>query len=233
MLKKTNVFILVGFLLVAMLGVGIFVKSPMEGELIKIYKATPFSQQNTRGTKASATSSVSEPTEDKHPVLTSGKDYDNSLMSSHTSDLMSEEKVTEESEIDLSFFEEMEEPLGNESPGEDSADESVNTETWLAEQIESLTRQLSEKYPELAELGHMSLAEINALYPTPEDKEALAQLSLRAQAEFIADFRILFSKVPPEIMEESFAILQEMFTERWGNETADKVITVLRAHLDL
>lgn len=233
MFKRAKVFILVGFLLVAMLGVGIFVKRPMEREFIKIYKATPFSQQNTRGTKASATSSLAESIEDKPPVLSPREDDDNSLMSSHTSDLMSEEKVTEESEIDFSLFEEMEEPVGNDSPGEDLAAESVNIETWLAEQIEPLTRQLSEKYPELAELGHMTLAEIHERYPTPEDISALAELSLQAQSEFMEDFRILFSEVPSDVVEESLAIVQEMFTESWGDDTANKVIAELRVHLRL
>ena len=116
-------------------------------------------------------------------------------------------------------------------------DEPVNDETHVAkcivEEIGSLTHKLNEKYPELTALSSMTLDEINALYPTAEEKAVLMALSEQAQTEFRTDFRDLFSMVSPEVIDESFAIVRRMFAENWGTDTADQVIDELRRQLEL
>ena len=124
-------------------------------------------------------------------------------------------------------------PLRDASEPEEIPSDDSDLSARLASQIEALTAQMEEKYPELTALPYLSLDEINELYPTPEARAALHEQSVKAQEEFMGGFRALFSEVPEEVMEESLLVIREMFTDSWGTETADLVIAELRAGLGL
>ena len=101
----------------------------------------------------------------------------------------------------------------------------------LTAQIEALTTQITEKYPELATLGYLSLDEIHELYPTPEALAELVKQSEKAQTEFMEDFSALFSELPAYVVEESLSSARETLVASWGTETTDMVMAEVRSHL--
>ena len=101
----------------------------------------------------------------------------------------------------------------------------------IASQIEKLGIALNEKYPEIAQLATVSPAELEELYPTPEDRQELAELGQKVLAEFTGEIRSLFSQLPADVREDSLAEVREHFTTYMGQEMAEAIMTELRSRL--
>ena len=219
MSKRTKVSSLIGLLCALLLAGAIYFyyQNAAEPVHIRIYmvpersekKAEPpptsFQQVMVRPTTQIPTSEVShyEQVEDTH-------DYD--LVYGHTDD--------------SDFF------LADDSEPEETTNSNFSARLVdLAAQIEAVTTRFSKKYPDLIDLANLSLDEIHELYPTPEALAALAKQSEKARAEFMTDFSSLFSELPTEIREECLSFARETLVASWGTETADAVMTELRAHL--
>ena len=121
-----------------------------------------------------------------------------------------------------------EEPLHTES----AVDVEQVRIAGIASQIEKLGIALNEKYPEIARLATVSPAELEELYPTPEDRQALAELGQKVLAEFTDEFRSLFSQLPADVQEDSLAEAHDHFTTYMGRGMADAIMTELRSRLE-
>lgn len=235
MFKSAKILTLLGLLLVIALVGGLYLTSKNAADLdpIVVYKATPLPQKKTAASEFSGHSSLSEePIDTSSTIPTPSKDVHEHAtheQESHWDDGTS----PDESELAASVFEKMDFEEIKGSVNNDLSDEGATLREQIVQQLEDLTIKLEKKYPEVAKLGTMTLEELNALYPTSEDKKAIGNLAQQAHAEFIEDFRVVFSKLPSDEIEEGFAIVQEIIIAQWGTEVADQVMTKLRTDLDL
>ncbi len=101
----------------------------------------------------------------------------------------------------------------------------------IASHIEKLGLALNKKYPEIALLATVSPAELEELYPTPEDRQKLAELGQKALAEFTGEIRSLFLQLPADVQEDSFDEAREHFTTYMGQEMADAIMKELRSRI--
>lgn len=231
MFKSAKLSALLGVLCVMLLvgGIYFYQQNATEQVPIKIYRVPEVSQQKADLRPASfqqpaARSTTLTPSSDSDdhesaPPLPDSIDH----VHPYESDPFLTDSSEPEREAHLPDASEPEEMPGNDSDFSER----------LASQIEALTAQMEEKYPEVTALPYLSLDEINELYPTPEARAALQEQSLKAQEEFMGGFRSLFSEVPEGVVEESLLVIRELFTDSWGAETADLVIAELRAGLGL
>lgn len=100
---------------------------------------------------------------------------------------------------------------------------------WLVEQFELLNASFKQNYPDIAMLADLTLEEIHELYPTAEDRAALRERSLSAQAAFFADFRDLFSIFPSDVQDEIWGDLEQELVGRLGAEFTALVMEEIRA----
>lgn len=110
-------------------------------------------------------------------------------------------------------------------------DESVAP--WVIEQFNQLNVWFQETYPDLTEVSTMSPEDFLEAYPTDEAQEAFQERARFAQSVLFGRLRDLLAEVSPSVTEEALSIAKEHFTTIWGAETADMVLTKLRAELDL
>ena len=108
-----------------------------------------------------------------------------------------------------------------------------NVAPWVIEQFNQLNTWFQETYPDLTEVSTMSPEDFLEAYPTNEAQEALQKRARSAQSVLFGRLRDLLAGVPPSVAEEALSIAKEHFTTVWGAETADMVMTKLRAELDL
>ena len=120
-----------------------------------------------------------------------------------------------------------EEPLSTESA--DDAEQSRIDD--IESQLEKIVAAQNKKYPEIAQLAIISPSELEELYPTPEDRQELAELGRKAQAEFMSEFRSLFLQLPADMREDSLAEARRHFTTYMGQGMADAIMKELRSRL--
>ena len=113
-----------------------------------------------------------------------------------------------------------------------NTDEDVVTE-WIGEQLEILTAQMEEKYPEIARLTELTPAEIRHRYSTPTARHKLQKLAAEARTEFFDDLRDLFSLLPVDVIETALEATRQDLMENFGPEMVDKIILEIRAEMDL
>lgn len=104
---------------------------------------------------------------------------------------------------------------------------------WVGEQLEILVVQMEEKYPEIARLAELTPAEIRHRYSTPTARRELQTLAAEARAEFFDDLRDLFFLLPVEVRETALQETRQDLMENWGADMTDKIISEIRAEMDL
>ena len=107
---------------------------------------------------------------------------------------------------------------------------------WVTETMEvldDLNTRFLEKYPELFEIGNMTREDFFEKYPTVESRQALLEYVQSVQPEMFAELRAVFSNLPIEIADDILLKTKDHFIQMWGPETADQVVTQLRAELGL
>ena len=109
----------------------------------------------------------------------------------------------------------------------------TNIAPWVIEQFEQLNAWFQETYPALNAVSTMTPDKFLEAYPTNEAQEALQERAQAAQAVLFERLRDLFAELPPPVTEEALSITKKHFTTVWGAETAEMVMTKLRAELDL
>ncbi len=108
-----------------------------------------------------------------------------------------------------------------------------NVAPWVIEQFNQLNMWFQETYPDLIEVSTMSPEDFLEVYPTNEAQEAFQKRARAAQAALFGQLRNLLTEVPRPVVEKSLSVAKDHFTKMWGAETAEMVMTKLRAELDL
>ena len=224
MTKRTKVSVLLGILCVLFLAGGIYFYHQHTAETVqeRVYLVPEQSERQAapplmalQRTLAPSTLHLYAPEELHH----------RDTAHEHESDTAALTDASDPSLIETEFSEESLTP-------ESAVDVEQARIAGIASQIEKLGRALNEKYPEIAQLATVSPAELEELYPTPEDRQALAELGQKALAEFTGEIRSLFLQLPADVREDSLAEVREHFTTYMGQEMADAIMNELRSRLE-
>ncbi len=104
---------------------------------------------------------------------------------------------------------------------------------WVTAEFEILVSQMEVKYPEIARLAELTPDEINELYSTAAARHEISTLAAEARAEFFDDLRDLLSLLPVDVVETALDETRQDLTENFGADTADKLISEIRAEMGL
>lgn len=225
MTKRTKDTVLIGILCIPILAGGIYLYYQNTGGAVqeRIY-VVPERSGSPKVQPDPAFHSVDAYTV---PASAAAMSYDEDFS---TADDYDYESDTSSDGGDVFLTETSEAPVLSESAFDAAAAEEARI-AGIASQIERLGIALNEKYPEIAQLATVSPAEFEELYPTPEDRQALADLGQKALAEFTGEIRSLFLELPLDVREDSFAEVREHFTTYMGQDMAAAIMTELRSRM--
>lgn len=116
---------------------------------------------------------------------------------------------------------------------EDVANDSEDFYLHLVSQLEALTAQMDEKYPEIAEISGLSLEEIRSRFPTYSDLETITEQGRKLREDYMDGLRSIFLKLPKEVREEALSALWEHFAANVGTEITDEAIADFKAEMGL
>ena len=145
--------------------------------------------------------------------------------------LVHETSVTEISDGVEVLARDTTDPVVSKSEAPTGTDEDIAP--WVIEQFEQLNVWFQENYPDINEVSTMTPDEFLEAYPTNEAQEALQERARAAQSALFGQLRNVLTEVPRPVVEESLSVARDHFTKMWGAETAEMVMTKLRAELDL
>ena len=233
MFKSAKFFTVVGFLLIIALVGGLYLssKNAANQEPIKIYKATPTTRTQDSKVTAPKTSPSEREARPSTIVSTPREHVHEHAPHEHSSYGGDDFSHLNESEIEVPLSERIPLSERSEEPtSKEPIDEVFDSSEWLHEQMETLAALIQVKYPELLELQHMTLEEMDAL--SNEEKTRINQLSHQFQSEYMGEIRDLFSQLPPAHLESVLTTLRETYAKQWGAAFADRIVEEMRAHLE-
>ena len=218
--------LLCGFLLVGSLVFYFYKQNASPPEPIKIYKTT--TPMQTESTPPIAP--LREHTH-KHPHDPSGHEHSAhppETEDSRSGEIEGSDKLVQEMGLITSTADTDKTVL--------SIKEGISEEEatlWVQEQFEMLSKQMVEKYPEIARVTELTPNEFHGLYPTDEAKDAILELALQAKDEFLADFREILFMLPSKVRETVLDETWKLVEKNWGGPMADTIIANLRAEIGM
>ncbi len=222
---------LLGSILILLMIVGVslyfYQKNRSETEAVRIYGATTPAVKKALPIVETSSEETQRHAEHNHAEHHPTPEYTSTL--EHSEELRSVAPVENPGTLHTRTAEEAEKAVPSVFEGLSEEEASL----WFQEQFEILGKQMAEKYPEIARVTELTPEEFHERYSTDEAKDAIRELALQAKDEFFADFRENLFLLPRDVR---VSVLDETWTlvaKNWGEQTADTILTQIRAELGM